>query len=440
MLERTSKIWPSHPAISLGRTNWTDYATFANLSFAAANALHEECGLRTGDRVAVIMPNHPEYLVSLYAIWCAGLIAVPINAKLHSSEFEFILKHCGARMCITTKKMSACLQQSLQRIPDLQKILEVDAEPWLSYKTGNSLEVVEVSGDDAAWLFYTSGTTGKPKGAMLTHANLHSMTLGYFADVDTVSPMDCILHAAPLSHGSGMYNIPHIAKGANQVIPESGKFNPREILELIANYPGTTMFAAPTMVKRLVEFQETETADTENLKTIVYGGGPMYVEDLKKALRVFGNKLVQIYGQGESPMTITTLTKEMHRDALANNMEKRLASAGVPQMVVDVCMMDQNDAQAPAGECGEICARLAARLWVTQGRKNGNRAFQLRGTDAALLGRRQDRNRDCARKPPAAGFGIDDPAYGFGLSVRLRRGVLRGNAQENTTGTARSSQ
>jgi long-chain acyl-CoA synthetase len=215
------------------------------------------------------------------------------------------------------------------------------------------ISVVAVDTDALAWLFYTSGTTGQPKGAMLSHGNLRQMLLAFCADVERLDTTDSMLHPAPMSHGSGLYNLAALHQGANQVIPESGQFDPAEIFGLIETYPGAFFFAAPTMVKRLVESPAAAVADTANLKTIVYGGGPMYVADLKAAMALFGNKLVQIYGQGESPMTIAVLGKAMHRDA----SDARLASVGVAQSVVEVKVIDDQGRDLPPGGVGEICVR-----------------------------------------------------------------------------------
>jgi long-chain acyl-CoA synthetase len=192
---------------------------------------------------------------------------------------------------------------------------------------------------------------------MLTHRNLWAMTLNYFVDVDRVGPQDCIIHCAPISHGAGLYGLPHVARGANQVIPQSGGFDPAETLDLIARWPGCSFFFAPTMVHRLIHAPEIATADTSNLKTIVYGGGPMYVADLLDAMQVLGPKLAQIYGQGEAPMTITGMDKGMHVDDGHPRHRERLGSAGVARTDVEVRVVDADDNPLPPGEIGEIVCR-----------------------------------------------------------------------------------
>ncbi|MGZ5662235.1 MAG: AMP-binding protein, partial [Usitatibacter sp.] len=207
-----------------------------------------------------------------------------------------------------------------------------------------------------AWLFYTSGTTGRPKGAMLSHHNLAQMTLGYYADVDDVSVHGRLLHAAPLSHGSGLYNFTHLVKGAAQVVPESGAFDAAEVLELLRVHDRVSFFAAPTMVKRLAE-AAAYSPGAPGLQTIVYGGGPMYSADLQRATEAFGHSLAQIYGQGESPMTIAALSKFHHADTGHPRHAQRLASVGIPHSVVEVAIRDEGGRELPVGEVGEICVR-----------------------------------------------------------------------------------
>ena len=249
------------------------------------------------------------------------------------------------------------MAEHLSALAQLDEVIEVESPAYRKLRDSEPIEVAARAPDDPAWLFYTSGTTGRPKGAMLSHRNLMTMTLCYFADVDGIAPGDSILHAAPLSHGSGLYGPPHVAAGACQVIPESRGFDPAEVFALLPAHRGVTLFGAPTMVKRLVEHPAAGAADAGNLKTVVYGGGPMYLEDLKLAMARFGNIFAQIYGQGESPMTITALNKRAHGDSGHPRYWQRLASVGQTQSAVEVRIADGEDRALPAGETGEVLVR-----------------------------------------------------------------------------------
>ena len=230
-------------------------------------------------------------------------------------------------------------------------------EQWERITASSPAPLVDRRPDDPAWLFYTSGTTGRPKGATLTNRNLLLMTLSYYADIDPVMPQDSILHAAPLSHGSGLYGLPHVARGAVSVVPQSGGVDGDEIAALLRRWPGMSFFAAPTMVKRLAGDPAMAAADLSHLKTIIYGGAPMYLADLEDALDRFGPRLAQIYGQGETPMTITALSKADHADRDHPRWRDRLQSVGVARTDVEVRVVDDDDRELPAGEIGEIVVR-----------------------------------------------------------------------------------
>jgi acyl-CoA synthetase (AMP-forming)/AMP-acid ligase II len=242
-------------------------------------------------------------------------------------------------------------------INGLERVLDCAGADYAALARGEACAMVDVAPDAPAWLFYTSGTTGRPKGATLTHRNLMAMTMGYLADVDAIAPGDCIIHAAPMSHGSGLYGLPHVARAANQVVPESGHFDPAEVLRLIAAHPGATFFFAPTMIVRLLASPALDGADLRNLKTIVYGGGPMYVADLRRALERFGPRLVQIYGQGEAPMTITYVSRAVHAERDHPRWLERLASVGVARTDVELRVVDDDDVPLPPGEVGEVLCR-----------------------------------------------------------------------------------
>nr|HET7857574.1 AMP-binding protein [Caldimonas sp.] len=210
---------------------------------------------------------------------------------------------------------------------------------------------------DLAWLFYTSGTTGRPKGVMLSHRNLAAALACYFIDVDDVDPADATVYAAPISHGAGLYNLPFMARAARHVVPESGGFDPAELVALSRSVGRLCMFAAPTMVHRLVDHVAASGASSDGFKTIVYGGGPMYVEDIRRALATMGPRFVQIYGQGESPMTITALSRAQLADARHPRWLERIASVGVAQTLVEVRVVDGDGRDLPAGETGEVVVR-----------------------------------------------------------------------------------
>jgi len=358
LLARSARAFPGRPAVALGERTVADYAALARRCAALAAGLRSTLGLAPGDRVGIFAANCPEYVELVWAGWWAGLAVVPINAKLHSSEAEYILGHSGARVCFVGPDLADAIAPLAGRVAGLDRVLVTGGDEHRRLGAVDaSPEVAPAAPDDLAWLFYTSGTTGRPKGVMITHRNLLAMTLCYFADVDEIGPGDCVVHAAPLSHGSGLYGLPHVARAAQQVLPESRGFDAAEVFELARAHRGIAMFAAPTMVKRLVEHARAARPSLDGIKTIVYGGGPMYLADIQDALAVMGNRFAQIYGQGESPMTISALGKQHLADTAHPRHLQRLASVGVAQSVVEIRIADGADRPLPADAPGEVLVR-----------------------------------------------------------------------------------
>ncbi len=373
-LYRAGRSHGGRPAIALGADLVFDYGTLAGRAARIAAALKDRFGLVPGDRVAITAKNCVEYVEILYGIWHGGFVAVPANAKLHGAELAWIIENAGARICFASAGVDD--EIAAERPDGLEHILTIGGADYRALLAAEPGALVARAADDIAWLFYTSGTTGRPKGAMLSHKNLAAMSLAYLAEVDPTRPGEAILHAAPMSHGSGMYIMAHICRMGVQVIPQSAGFDPEEIFRLYAAWPQTSMFAAPTMVKRLVECSAD--VDPALIRTIVYGGGPMYVEDALATLDRFGPRLAQIYGQGESPMTITTLRKDEIADTGHPRHLERLGSAGTAFSVVDVIVADDDDRPLPPGEAGEILVRgdtVMAGYW----QKPDANAATLRG-------------------------------------------------------------
>ena len=351
-MDRAGRDDPQRPALGIGARVLRTYGETAGRVARLAGALRS-FGLSPGDRVAIVAKNSPDYVEALYAIWHAGLAAVPANAKLHGAELGYVLEQSGARVCFVSDGLDG--EIAAHAPATLERMIVIGGGEHEKLFGADPIAVVPRAGHDLAWLFYTSGTTGRPKGAMLTHQVLAAASAAYAAEVDAVAPGDPILHAAPMSHGSGLYIMAHVIGRGVNVVPESGGFEPEEIFRLFRAWPRTSMFVAPTMVKRLVECPAE--CVSENIRTVIYGGAPMYVEDARKALERFGPRLAQIYGQGESPMTITVLTKDEVAGDTHPRYRERLASVGRPFRCVEVCVADGYDAPLPAGEAGEILCR-----------------------------------------------------------------------------------
>lgn len=351
-MERAGRGDRDRPALGLGARVLRTYGETASRVARLAGALRA-FGLAPGERVAVAAKNCADYVEVMFAIWQAGLAAVPANAKLHGSELGYILEQSGARVCFVSEGLDA--EIGAHAPANLERLIVIGSREYEKLLASDAIEIVPRDGGDLAWLFYTSGTTGRPKGAMLTHRVLTAASHAYLSEVDATAPGDPLLHAAPMSHGSGLYMMSYVMRRGVSVAPESGGFDADEVFRLFGAWPRASMFAAPTMVKRLVECGAE--CRIENIRTIVWGGAPMYLEDALKAVERFGPRLAQIYGLGESPMTITTLSRAEVADRSHPRWQERLMSAGRPFGCVDVMIADASDRPLPAGETGEILCR-----------------------------------------------------------------------------------
>jgi fatty-acyl-CoA synthase len=298
-----------------------------------------------GTRIAVASENRPEIVELMFAIWAAECVIVPINFKLHPREMVQILDDADVCQVFASSKIAAGLA-TLTDAP----IEILGTEGYARWRAAPPAVPPSTDASTLAWLFYTSGTTGRSKGAMLTHRSLTAMTVAHLADIDSPDENCSLIHGAPMSHGSGLYVLPYVLRGARQVVPASGAFDPDEFLDLCGHHPHSSAFLAPTMVQRLVE---TGRDRPGNLATIVYGGGPMYVESLKKALAAFGPVFAQIYGQGESPMTITGLRRVDHETA----DDAILGSVGYARSGMEVGVLRGDGTPADIEEVGEIVCR-----------------------------------------------------------------------------------
>lgn len=342
-LDQAAARFGEQGAVFLGEHQLHTWAQLRDRALRLATSL-KSLGDR-GTRIAVASENRPEIVELMFAIWASECVFVPINYKLHPREMADILADAGAALVFASPKITEGLSAATG-VP-----VETIGSQSYSERFGAAPAVPPVTDPSTlAWLFYTSGTTGKSKGAMLSHRNLMAMTLAHLADFDDPDAGCSLIHGAPMSHGSGLYIPPYVLRGARQVVPESAGFEPDEFLDLCGHHRDSSAFLAPTMVQRLIQ---TGRPRPENLKTVVYGGGPMYVDSLKKSLAAYGPVFVQLYGQGEAPMTITGLRRRDHIDA----DDATLGSVGYPRSGVEVAVLTEDGTPAAVDEIGEIVCR-----------------------------------------------------------------------------------
>ena len=371
LLAQTARRYPDATGVFVGREPVATWSALHDRSLRLAATLRSR--YPAGARIALASENRAEVLEAMFGTWAAGQALVPVNAKLHPREMADILADAGVSLVVASPALAPGLRAALGAPPAPPSGREeAAADPAAAVASTRPPPIVVIGEqgyadlfaaepgvpantlpDDLAWLFYTSGTTGKSKGAMLSHRNILAVTVGHLADVEQFDERATQIHAAPMSHGSGLYIPAYVSRGAAQVVPASAGFDPVEVLDLCDAHPACGMFLAPTMVQRLRLAAEARGGKPAGLRSIVYGGGPMYVEELKRSLAVFGPVFVQIYGQGESPMTITWLRQADHDIA----DETVLGSVGWARTGMEVAVVGEDGAPLPTGEIGEVICR-----------------------------------------------------------------------------------
>ena len=357
LLSQAAKTFADAPALMQADRVVCDYSRLGRRAAGLAAAFGTRLGLSEGDRVALVMRNRPCYIELLFACWHAGLVAVPVNARLHPQEIQFILRDCGARACFVSEELAASIGALRETLEDLEHVVGVDEREYESLAGHEPVPARTVRPESPAWLFYTSGTTGRPKGAVLSHRSLMAMTLSHLADVDQLGPTDTFIHVGPQSHAVGLFSIPFTARGARHVLPASGGFDAAELFDVVGRLANVTFFSTPTMLRRLLEAPGLRSAAIERIRTILCGAAPLYLGDVERTLRAFGPRLWIGYGQGESPLTITALPKEMLGNTTHPRHRARMESVGYARAGVEVQVVDEEDRPVLPGTVGEVVVR-----------------------------------------------------------------------------------
>ena len=360
-LQKAAQLRPAQAALVHGAET-VSYRDFRDRALAIGGNLLA-LGLKPGDRVAFCLANSPRILETIYGCFAGGLVVVPINARLHPREIAYIVSNSGARVLIHGPEFNDGIVEHRSEFAGLEHRIctgqVAGAEPFerLLGEPGRLKEAVETAATDPCWLFYTSGTTGRPKGAVWTHRTGRVVIMNYLADVHNIQPGDVVAHAAPMSHGSGIVALPAVARAATNAVLDTKSFEPNALFALIERMKVSHVaFLAPTQIIKMLEEYRPGAYDLSSLKAICYGGAPIYVEHLRNAVKAFGPVFAQIYGQGEAPITITGMNAAAHARLLEAG-DARIGSAGTLRTDVEARCVDEQDRPLPPGQAGEVVVR-----------------------------------------------------------------------------------
>ena len=361
LLADTARRLPDAPSLVWGERSWTWAETNARVDALVA-ALRRR-GLGKGDPILVQAKNSNQMFESMWAAFRLGGIWVPTNYRLTPPEVAYLATSSGAKAMLcddgfrqhaeAVKQVSSTLQLSV--IIGKPRDGDVAYEDLVAEGEDETVEPAEVDYHDPCWFFYTSGTTGRPKAAVLTHGQLNFVTNNHLADLmPGTTATDASLVVAPLSHGAGAHALSQVARGAKSVLTAGEKFDEEEIWHLVERHRITNLFTVPTILTRMVRHPAVDRFDHSSLRYVIYAGAPMYRADQKLALEKLGKVIVQYYGLGEVTGNITVLPREEHSlddDAMP------VGSCGYARTGMEIVVKDAEGRSLPAGEQGEICVR-----------------------------------------------------------------------------------
>ncbi|THF54830.1 acyl-CoA synthetase [Ollibium composti] len=360
LLTRSARRFGDEIALAWGEQSWTWRDLDARVSAMAAG-LRDRFGVKKGDRILVQSQNCNQMLESMFACFRLGAVWVPTNFRQTPAEVAYLAEASGAKgmICHAAFPDHAAACAALAAPPAFMLAIGEAGfgdsyEAVVAEYLGRAVSNEAVGRDDPCWFFFTSGTTGRPKAAVLTHGQMGFVVVNHLCDLmPGTTQHDASLVVAPLSHGAGVHLLTQVAAGARTVLTASERFDPAEIWSLVEHWRITNMFTVPTILKRLVEHPAVEGADHGSLRYIIYAGAPMYREDQKRALAKLGPVIVQYFGLGEVTGNITVLPAAEHEAEDRPGM--RLNTCGFERTAMEISIQDDDGAELAANASGEIC-------------------------------------------------------------------------------------
>ncbi len=367
LLTHTARLYPDHVGLIQGEQQWT-WGEIDRRVDAMVAALRE-LGLKKGERILVQSRNNLQMFESLWVAFRLGCVWVPTNFRLTPPEVAYLGASSGAVAMIVEAHFFAHADAVRAASPALKHLICIGApragehsydallQQHLGQMANQRPAAADVDYDDPLWFFYTSGTTGNPKAAVLTHGQMAFVVTNHLADlIPGTTESDCSIAVAPLSHGAGIHALLNVARGAATVLLHSEKLDPDVFWQLVQRHRVSNLFTVPTIVKMLVEHPAVDQYDHSSLRYMIYAGAPMYRADQKLALEKLGLVLVQYFGLGEVTGCITVLPREMH-SADDTDPNAHIGSCGRARTGMDVAILDAELHEMKAGEVGEICCR-----------------------------------------------------------------------------------
>src|SRR5262245_2911510 len=347
--DRTGFIW--------GDKSWTWREIDGHVSALAAGLAAR--GIVKGDRILVHSKNCDEMFWSMFAAFRLGAIWVPTNFRLMPDEVAYLGTASGAKafLCHGDFDDHAKAVASVAftwRIGEEGVFGEKSVREAMAAHAGAHVANVAVEHDDPCWFFFTSGTTGRSKAAVLTHGQMAFVVTNHLADLTPgTTEKDASLVVAPLSHGAGVHQLMQAARGVATILLPTEKFDIAEAFRLIEAHRVTNIFTVPTILKMLVEHPAADKYDHSTLRYVIYAGAPMYREDQKAALKKLGGVLVQYFGLGEVTGNITVLPPGLHDPE--DGPHARIGTCGFERTGMQVSIQDDNGRELKPFETGEIC-------------------------------------------------------------------------------------
>src|SRR5436190_459448 len=361
MLTQNARRLPDRIGFIWGerRFTWREIEAQVN-ALAAALAAR---GIAKGDRVLVHSKNCDEMFWSMFATFRLGAVWVPTNFRLMPDEVAYLATASGAKAFLchgdfpdhaaAVKTASPALAFTW-RIGETGAFGERSVAEAIAAQADAEVQAAGVDYNDPCWFFFTSGTTGRSKAAVLTHGQMAFVVTNHLADLmPGTTEDDASLVVAPLSHGAGVHQLVQTARGVPTILLPTEKFDIAETYRLIETHRVTNIFTVPTILKMLVEHPAADKHDHSSLRYVIYAGAPMYREDQKAALNKLGGVLVQYFGLGEVTGNITVLPPALHDPE--DGPHARIGTCGFERTGMQVSIQDDNGRELKPFETGEIC-------------------------------------------------------------------------------------